>query len=81
MAYREAGDLGLSLPDPRPWTPMNADAPISISRAELAGLGIAIATRKDALFTVKKMKQAALAMLTDPAAINTVNPLAGWEID
>lgn len=80
MAYREAADLGLTLPDPRPWTLMNVDAPVSISRAELAGLGIAIAARKDALFTVKKVKQAALATLTDPAAINAVNPLSGWEI-
>lgn len=80
MAYREAADLGLSLPDSRPWTPMNEGAPISITRAQLAALGIAIAARKDALFTIKKMKQAALAAMTDPAVINAVDPLAGWEI-
>lgn len=80
MAYREAADLSLAMPDPRAWTPMDS-GPISITRAELAALGIAIAARKDALFTVKKVKQAALAALTDPGAINAVNPLAGWEID
>lgn len=78
MAYREAVGLGLSLPDPRPWTPMG-EGPISISRAQLAGLGIAIAARKDALFTIKKMKQAALSAMTDPTAIHAVDPAEGWE--
>lgn len=79
MAYREAADLSIPLPDPRTWVPMDS-GPISITRAQLAGLGIAIAARKDILFGIKKAKQVAVAALTDPVAIDAVDPLAGWDI-
>ena len=78
--YREAALVGLTLPDPRSWTPLGSADPIEISRAELAGLGITIGARKDALHTIKKARQKALALLTDPAEIDAVDPLTGWDI-
>jgi len=78
--YREAALVGLTLPDPRQWTPMGSADPIEISRAELAGLGITIGARKDALHTIKKARQKALAAMTDPAEIGAVDPITGWDI-
>lgn len=78
--YYEADRLGPPLPDPRPWTPMGEGGPVQITRAELALLGMAIGIRKDALYTIKKTKQASLAIMTDPADIDAVDPLTGWEI-
>jgi hypothetical protein len=54
---------GVPVPDPRPWTPKGARTPVSITHAELIGLGAAIADRKDALFAAKKAKQAEIADL------------------
>lgn len=78
--YYEADRLGSALPDPRPWTPMGVTLPVQISRAELALLGMAIGQRKDALYTIKKTKQALLAMMSDPAEIDAVDPFTGWDI-
>lgn len=72
--------IGAPIPNPRPWTPLGSMTPVDITHAELAGLGGAIAARKDALFTIKKAKQAALAELTEPVDVDAVDPLAGWEL-
>jgi hypothetical protein len=79
--YREAALVGLTLPDPRPWTPKGFADPIQISRAQLAGLGILIGARKDGLHTIKKARQKALSLLTDPADIHAVDPASGWDLD
>lgn len=78
--YYEADRLGSPLPDPRPWTPMGVVLPVQITRAELAMLGMAIGLRKDALYIIKKTKQAVLAAMTDPVEIDAVDPLTGWAI-
>lgn len=78
--YREAELLGLTLPDQRSWTPYEASDPITISRAQLAGLGISIGARKDALYTIKKTRQKALFALTNPVEIDAIDPLTGWDI-
>jgi Domain of unknown function (DUF4376) len=69
---------GVSVPDPRPWTPHGSLTPVSISHADLVGLGAAIAARKDALFVAKKSKQAAIAAITDVAAVQAYDPTADW---
>lgn len=69
---------GVSVPDPRPWTAHGELTPTTVSHAELLGLGGAIAARKDALFAKKKTLEAALAALTDPAAIDAFDPTQGW---
>ena len=79
QAYREAADLMMDLPDPRPWTPKDTAAPIMMARAEIAMLGIMIAARKDTLYGIKKAKQAAVAALTDPADIHAYDVTDGWE--
>lgn len=79
--YRESELIGVTLPDPRPWTPMGSTDPVQISRAELAGLGIAIGARKDAYHAIKKAKQAILAGLETPQDLDAFDPLAGWEIN
>lgn len=78
--YNEGDRMCDPRPDPRPWTPKGEPAFVMITRNELALLGIAIGERKDALYVVKKTKQAALAAMTDPADIDAVDPLTGWEI-
>lgn len=75
--YREAATLGMTLADPRFWT-TNNDERVEIYRAEIAGLGIAIAVRKDALFAIKKAKHAAVSALTDPAEIAAYDATTGW---
>lgn len=78
QAYREAAEIGVTLADPRVWTPVGG-SPVTITRAEIIGLGLAIATRKDTLFVIKKAKQAEVAALTSAADILAYDPLAGWE--
>lgn len=78
--YNEGDRMGSPRPDPRPWTPKGEPAFVMITRNELALLGIAIGTRKDALYAIKKAKQAALSVMTDPAAIDAVESLSGWEV-
>jgi hypothetical protein len=65
---------GVPVPDPRPWTPKGSWTPVSITHAELIGLGAAIAARKDALFVTKKAKQAEIAEL------GTVEAVAAFDI-
>lgn len=69
---------GVSVPDPRPWTPVGSFSPIDITHAELVGLGAAIAARKDALFVIKKAKQAAVAAMTDAGDVAAYDAAAGW---
>lgn len=78
--YYEADRMGNPLPDPRTWTPLGSNDPISITRAELAVLAMLIGSRKDALHTIKKTKQKALADMTNPVLIDKVDPLIGWDI-
>jgi hypothetical protein len=78
--YYEADRMGSPLPDPRTWTPFGSSDPISITRAELAVLGMMIGARKDALYTIKKARQKELAAMTDPAEIDVVDPQTGWDI-
>ncbi len=70
---------GVPVPNPRPWTPKGSLQPVDITHAELVGLGAAIAVRKDALFAIKKAKQAAVSALTDPQEIDAYDVGAGWE--
>lgn len=64
-------------PNPRNWTPLGAADPVE--NVDVVALGAEIAARRDALFVIKKTKQKALALMTDPADIAAVDPLAGWE--
>lgn len=64
---------------PRPWTPRGTLTPVLLSWNDLKGLGIAMKQRKDALFFVKKQKQAAVAALTDAQAIHDYDVTTGWE--
>lgn len=63
--------------NPRNWTPLGSADPIANVNVVL--LGAVITARRDALFVIKKAKQKALALMTDPADIAAVDPLAGWE--
>jgi hypothetical protein len=69
---------GVPVPDPRTWTPLGATDPVSITHAELVGLGAAIALRKEALFTIKKAREATLLGLTSAADIAAFDSDAGW---
>jgi len=66
---------GVPVPNPRTWTPYQSNTPIQITHAELIGLGLAIASRKDTLFFKKKTKYAEIDALTDT---NTYDVNAGW---
>lgn len=80
QAYTEAERIGLDppLPDPRRWTPKGSTSPITISRAQLALLGLAIAQRKDALFVIKKQKQAAVNAMTSGTEIEAYDTSEAW---
>lgn len=78
QAYREGPEVGYNPPDPRTWNPVGA-GPVVVTRADLTLLGLAIAGRKDALFAIKKAKQAAVAALTNAADIIAYDPADGWE--
>lgn len=79
MSYREADSIGITLPDPRNWTPLGFLKPLTIARKQLVGLGLAIGGRKEALFVRKKIKQTELAALEKPADILAYDAAAGWE--
>lgn len=70
---------GVPVPNPRPWTPVGSLTPVDLSHAGIVGLGAAIAARKDALFVVKKQKQAAIAGLTDAHEIADYDASTGWD--
>lgn len=78
QAYSEAERMGIDLPDPRTWTPYGSLTPISITRNELAILGLTIAGRVDALFTIKKSKQSEVHAMTDCHEINDYDPTIDW---
>jgi len=69
---------GIPMDNPRPWTPMGTLTPVEMTHAQIIGLGAVIAQRKDALFIVKKAKEAALAAFTDPAEIAAFDIGTGW---
>lgn len=69
---------GVPIPNPRSWTPVGSFTPVDITHAELIGLGAAIAARKDALFVVKKAKQAEVAALGDANAVAAYDVMADW---
>ncbi len=79
QAYNEGPPIGINPDDPRTWSPVDSFVPVTISRNELRGLGLAIAARKDALFFTKKSKQFAVTQLTDPADIDAYEVTKGWE--
>lgn len=76
--YRELERMGQTPPASRSWTPLGALSGVTITRDQLAGLGIAIAARKDVLFVAKKTKQAAVAALVSVAAIIDYDATADW---
>lgn len=69
---------GRPVPNPRTWCPYKSLTPVSVTHADLIGLGGAIADRKDALFTKKKTKQSEVASLTDVASVQAYDVNAGW---
>jgi hypothetical protein len=69
---------GISVPNPRPWTPRGSMTPVDVTHAELIGLGAVIAARKDLFFVAKKAMQAAVAAMTDVEAVLAVDAAAGW---
>lgn len=69
--------VGLPIPDPRPWTPKDGE-PVMLAHSDFVGIGAAIAARKDALYLIKKAKQAEVAELNDAAAIADYDVEAGW---
>lgn len=76
--YREMERMGQPPPPTRSWTPYGALTGETVTRDQLAGLGIAIGVRKDALFRRKKLHQAAIAALTDAHEIADYDASAGW---
>lgn len=70
---------GAPVPNPRNWTPKGSLVPVSITHSELIGLGAAIAARKDALFAVKKTKQATILAASAPHDIANHDAAVGWE--
>lgn len=72
--------VGLPVPDPRDWTPLGSLVAVSITHAELIGLGGAIASRKDALHVRKKKKQQAIANLPDVFTVLDYDATADWTV-
>jgi hypothetical protein len=70
---------GAPVPNPRPWTPQGSLTPVDLTHAQIIGLGATIAARKDALFVIKKQKQAAIAALTDAHEIAGYDASSGWD--
>ncbi len=71
--------VGAPVPNPRPWTPVGQLTPISLTHAQLIGLGGLIAYRKDVLFVIKKQKQAEVSLLTTMNELNSYDVDQGWE--
>lgn len=69
---------GVPVPNPRQWTPVGSTSPVAITHDELIGLGVAIAQRKDALFVVKKQKQAEVNAKKIGSTIDAYDAAAGW---
>lgn len=68
--------IGVPANQARTWTPSGSDTPVELTIGDVAALGVAIARRKDALFAIKKSRQAAVANMTEPHQITTYPP---WE--
>lgn len=71
--------LGLDQQATRSWTPYGSLTGVTVSYAQLEAIGAAIAAREDALFIIKKQKQAAIAALTDAHEIAGYDATAGWD--
>lgn len=68
---------GISSDATRAWTPFGSDVGVSVTIADVIALGIAIAQRKDALFATKKLRQAALKIMS-PSDLSVYDASAGW---
>lgn len=77
--YREIERMGQEAPASRSWTPYGSLTGETLTRDQLAGLGIAIGVRKDALFAKKKLHQAAIAALTGAHEIADYDATTGWD--
>lgn len=62
----------------RPWTPMGALVPVTLTRQQIGQLGGAIGRRRDALYVKKKTKEAEVAALQDARAARDYDAAAGW---
>lgn len=68
---------GIGLDAARTWTPVGFDVGVQVTFADVIALGLAIAQRKDALFAIKKAKQAQLKTMS-PAEIAACDVTGGW---
>lgn len=62
--------MGVPESQTRTWTPSVSDTPVELTIGDVAALGVAIAQRKDALFAIKKMRQAQVSQMTSPQEIH-----------
>lgn len=69
---------GLSTSTVRTWTPCESNTPVEVTIADVIAIGLAIVQRKDALFAIKKVRQAALAAMS-AAEIDAIDASVGWE--
>ncbi len=77
--YNEAEAMGLPVPPTRNFNPVDTDDPIQMTRNDFRLLGMLIGQRKDVLHTIKKARQKAVKLMTDPTEIHAVDPTTGWE--
>lgn len=78
-SYDELERMGQPVPPTRTWTPRGQHTGVEVTRDQLAVLGITMAQRKDALFTVKKAKQAAVWESSSASFLASYDPAAGWD--
>lgn len=73
-----SGVLAGLTPDPRPWTPKGAVAPVMLSHADIKLVAAAIGFAYDAHVQAYLVHKAAILMLADAAAIAAYDLSSGW---
>lgn len=74
--------LGVGVPNPRPWKPLDSDEMTLVSHSGFAAIKLAHAARKDQLFIVQRALKdhiRSLAASGDAAAVSAFDPLSGWD--
>lgn len=73
--------LGVALgitPDPRPWTPKGATAPVMLSHADLTAVAAAVGAAYDAMVQAYLLHKAAIKALGSSSAVAAYDIGAGW---
>lgn len=78
IGINTAISIGLSVPNPRPWTPKGAQTPVMVTHEEFAAIGQAILNKKDELYQIYFAHKTAINALSGYWDVITYDYTTGY---